>query len=81
MGKKKIQSELQDKLWKRLCNMLIEIEEIKESLSLYDTKINAGVRSEGWLIQGINGLSKSGIKLDRKILAEIAYDNLRHLKL
>ena len=23
----------------------------------------------------VNGLSKSGIKIDRKILAEIAYDN------
>ena len=30
---------------------------------------------EMMLIQFINGLNKSGIKIDRKILAEIAYDN------
>ena len=28
----------------------------------------------------INGLSKSGIKLDRKILAEIAYENPQAFK-
>ena len=28
----------------------------------------------------ISGLNKSGIKLDRKILAEIAYENPKHLK-
>ena len=38
--------------------------------------INAGVRAEGLTYSKfINGLSKSGIKLDRKILAEIEYDN------
>ena len=44
--------------------------------SLWIQRINAGVRSEGITYSNfINGLSKSGIKLDRKILAEIAYDN------
>ena len=44
--------------------------------SLWIQRINAGVRAEGITYSKfINGLSKSGIKLDRKILAEIAYDN------
>ena len=44
--------------------------------SLWIQRINAGVRSEGLTYSKfINGLTKSGIKLDRKILAEIAYDN------
>ena len=48
----------------------------REFRSLWIQRINAGVRSEGLTYSRfINGLSKSGIKLDRKILAEIAYDN------
>jgi large subunit ribosomal protein L20 len=44
--------------------------------SLWIQRINAGVRAEGLnYSKFINGLNKSGIKLDRKILAEIAYDN------
>ncbi len=44
--------------------------------SLWVQRINAGVRSEGLTYSRfIHGLNKSGIKLDRKILAEIAYDN------
>ena len=44
--------------------------------SLWIQRINAGVRSEGLTYSKfINGLNKSGIKLDRKVLAEIAYDN------
>ncbi len=44
--------------------------------SLWIQRINAGVRAEGLTYSKfINGLSKSGIKIDRKILAEIAYDN------
>ena len=44
--------------------------------SLWIQRINAGVRSEGLTYSKfINGLSKKGIKIDRKILAEIAYDN------
>ena len=44
--------------------------------SLWIQRINAGVRAEGFTYSKfINGLSKSSIKLDRKILAEIAYDN------
>ena len=39
-------------------------------------RINAGVRSEGITYSKfINGLNKSGIKIDRKILAQIAYEN------
>tara|TARA_B100000401_G_scaffold430145_1_gene364574 strand:+ start:184 stop:540 length:357 start_codon:yes stop_codon:yes gene_type:complete len=44
--------------------------------SLWIQRINAGVRAEGLTYSRfIHGLNKSGIKLDRKILAEIAYDN------
>ena len=44
--------------------------------SLWIQRINAGVRSEGLTYSRfVHGLNKSGIKLDRKILAEIAYDN------
>ena len=44
--------------------------------SLWIQRINAGVRIEGMTYSKfINGLNKSGIKLDRKVLAEIAYDN------
>ena len=50
--------------------------------SLWIQRINAGVRSEGLTYSRfINGLSKSGIKLDRKILAEIAYDNPEAFKI
>ena len=49
--------------------------------SLWIQRINAGVRDEGLTYSKfINGLSKSGIKLDRKILAEIAYDNPQAFK-
>ena len=48
----------------------------REFKSLWIQRINAGVRSEGITYSKfINGLSKSGIKIDKKILAEIAYDN------
>ena len=44
--------------------------------SLWIQRINAGVRAEGLTYSKfINGLAKSGIKIDRKILAEIAYEN------
>ena len=44
--------------------------------SLWIQRINAGARAEGLTYSKfINGLAKSGIKIDRKILAEIAYDN------
>ena len=44
--------------------------------SLWIQRINAGVRAEGITYSKfIHGLNKSGIKLDRKILAEIAYKN------
>ena len=44
--------------------------------SLWIQRINAGVRSEGMTYSKfINGLSKSGVKLDRKVLADLAYDN------
>ena len=48
----------------------------REFRSLWIQRINAGVRAEGLTYSKfINGLHKSGIKLDRKVLAEIAYDN------
>ena len=44
--------------------------------SLWIQRINAGVRGEGLTYSKfIYGLNKSGIKIDRKILAEIAYDS------
>ena len=44
--------------------------------SLWIQRINAGVRAEGLTYSKfINGLNKCGIKIDRKILAEIAYEN------
>ena len=49
----------------------------REFKSLWIQRINAGVRAEGLTYSKfIHGLNKSGIKLDRKILAEIAYDCL-----
>ncbi len=48
----------------------------REFRSLWIQRINAGVRAEGLTYSKfISGLFKSGIKLDRKILAEIAYSN------
>ena len=53
----------------------------REFRSLWIQRINAGVRNEGLTYSKfINGLSKSGIKLDRKILAEIAYENPQAFK-
>ena len=44
--------------------------------SLWIQRINAGVRAEGLTYSKfINGLNKTGVKLDRKTLAEIAYDS------
>ena len=44
--------------------------------SLWIQRINAGVRAEGLTYSKfINGLNKSGIKLDRKVLADLAYNN------
>ena len=44
--------------------------------SLWIQRINAGVRAEGMTYSKfINGLIKCGVIIDRKILAEIAYDN------
>ena len=48
----------------------------REFKSLWIQRINAGVRAQGLTYSKfINGLNKSGMKIDRKILAEIAYDN------
>ena len=48
----------------------------REFRSLWIQRINAGVREEGMTYSKfINGLSKSKIKLDRKVLADLAYNN------
>ena len=48
----------------------------REFRSLWIQRINAGVRAEGLTYaKFINGLTKSKIKLDRKVLAELAYNN------
>ena len=46
----------------------------REFRSLWIQRINAGVRSEGMTYSKfIHALNKSKIKMDRKVLAEIAY--------
>ena len=48
----------------------------REFKALWIQRINAGVRIEGLTYNKfINGLSKSKIKLDRKVLAELAYND------
>ena len=48
----------------------------REFRSLWIQRINAGVREQGITYSKfINGLNKSGIKLDRKVLADLAYDH------
>jgi large subunit ribosomal protein L20 len=48
----------------------------REFRSLWIQRINAGVREEGLTnSKFINGLNKSKIKLDRKVLADLAYNN------
>ena len=48
----------------------------REFRSLWIQRINAGVRAEGLTYSRfINGLNKSKIKLDRKVLADLAYNN------
>ena len=54
----------------------------REFRSLWIQRINIGVREEGMTYSKfINGLNKSGIKIDRKILAEIAYDSPEAFKI
>ena len=48
----------------------------REFRSLWIQRINAGARAEGMTYaQLINGLNKSKIKLDRKVLPELPYTN------
>ena len=48
----------------------------REFRSLWIQRINAGVRAEGLTYaKFVNGLAKSKIKLDRKVLADLAYNN------
>ena len=48
----------------------------REFRSLWIQRIKAGVRAEGLTYSRfINGLNKSKIKLDRKVLADLAYNN------
>ena len=89
-----IKDELQNKILSKIeeietkeINLKLENEKVDVTLperdfkSLWIQRINAGVREEGLTYSKfINGLSKSGIKLDRKILAEIAYDNPQAFK-
>ena len=54
----------------------IEKQKKRDFRSLWIQRINAGVRTEGLTYSRfINGLAKSKIKLDRKVLAELAYNN------
>ena len=77
-GRRKIIFVLHVKLWRKPCNMLTEIEKPrKENLDLCGfRRINAGARDEGITYsQLMNALNKSKIKLDRKVLAELAYND------
>ena len=48
----------------------------REFRGVWIVRINAAVRSHGLTYsQFMNGLKKSGIELDRKVLAQMAYDN------
>ena len=48
----------------------------REFRSLWIQRINAGVREQGMTYSRfIDGLNKSKIKLDRKVLADLAYNN------
>ena len=48
----------------------------REFRALWIQRINASVRAEGLTYSKfINGLNKSNIKLDRKVLADLAYNN------
>ena len=48
----------------------------REFRSLWIQRINAGVREQGLTYSRfIDGLHKSKIKLDRKVLADLAYNN------
>ena len=49
--------------------------------SLWIVRINAAVRSNGLTYsQFMNGLKKAGINLDRKVLAQMAYDADKNFK-
>jgi len=49
--------------------------------SLWIQRINAGVRAEGLTYSKfINGLTKSKINIDRKVLADLAYNNPQTFK-
>ena len=53
----------------------------REFRSLWIQRLNAGVRAEGITYSKfIHGLNKSGIKLDRKVLADIAYNDPKAFK-
>jgi len=53
----------------------------REFKSLWIQRIKAGVRAEGLTYSKfVNGLNKCGIQIDRKILAEIAYDSTEAFK-
>ena len=53
----------------------------REFRSLWIQRINAGVRSEGiTYAKIIHGLNKSNIKLDRKVLADLAYNDPESFK-
>ena len=77
MEEEKILFVLQDKLWKKQCSAYRDRKAKKrEFRSLWIQRINAGVRDEGLTYSKfINGLAKSKINLDRKVLAELAYNN------
>ena len=77
-GRRKNTIELLVKQWKKRCNMLTEIEkQKKENLDLYGYKeLMLELELKGLTYaKFINGLAKSKIKLDRKVLAELAYNN------
>ena len=76
-GNKNLFRTANQRVMKALCNAYRDRRNKKRDFkSLWIQRINAGVRAEGLTYSKfINGLNKCGIAIDRKILAEIAYDS------
>ena len=77
-GRRKNTIRIARQAMEKAMQTLIEIVKLKRESSdlLWIQRINAGVRDEGLTYSKfIHGLAKSKIKLDRKVLAELAYNN------
>ena len=74
IAKQAMEKALQYEYWDRRTKK-------REFRSLWIQRINARVRSEGiTYAKFIHGLNKSNIKLDRKVLADLAYNDPESFK-